>query len=134
VTVNLVFRLADAPGDADKIADCGVGEPVARFVERGDAVPLRIGLPCFDFAAVVVGGDRDVGDFLGGVDPSAFDEWSRLTPCRGGPMPSDAPVFYLEDVDHRKCLIGADERGINRQCMGRNHQIERGNGDAPHSP
>jgi RHS repeat-associated protein len=45
-------------------------------------------------------------------------------------MLSDAPVLNLEDVDHRKCLIGADERGINRQRMGRNHQIERGDGDA----
>ena len=70
VTVNLVFRLANAPGDADKIADCGVGEPVAHLVEQGDAVPLRIGLPCFAFAAVVVGGNRDMGHFLGGVDPA----------------------------------------------------------------
>ena len=67
---DLVARLADAPGDADKIADCGVGEPVAQFAEQGDAVPLRIGLPCFAFAAIVIGGNRDVGDVLGGVDPA----------------------------------------------------------------
>jgi hypothetical protein len=134
VPVNLVFRLADAPGDADKIADCGIGEPVAHLVKQGDAVPLRIGLPCFAFAAVVVGGDRDVGDVLGGVDLGYFDGYSRPTSCRGRPMPSDAPVLDLEVVDHRKCLIGADERGINRQRMGRNHQIERGDGDAPLAP
>ena len=28
--IGLVARLTDAPGDADKIADCGVGEPVAQ--------------------------------------------------------------------------------------------------------
>jgi hypothetical protein len=65
-----VAPLADAPGDADKIADGGVGEPVAHLVKQGDTVPLRIGLPCFAFAAIVVGGNRDVGDFLGGVDPA----------------------------------------------------------------
>ena len=70
VPVNLVFRLTDAPRDADKIADCGVGEPVAHLVKQGDAVPLRIGLPCLAFAAIVIGGNRDVGDFLGGVDPA----------------------------------------------------------------
>jgi hypothetical protein len=97
-------------------------------------VPLRIGLPRFAFAAVVVGGDRDVGDVLGGVDLGYFDGYSRPTSCRGRSMLSDAPVLDLEDVDHRKCLIGADERGINRQRMGRNHQIERGDGDAPLAP
>jgi hypothetical protein len=70
VSVNRVFRLADAPGDADKIADGGVGEPVAQFGEQRDAMPLRIGLPCFAFATVVIGGNRDVGDVLGGVDPA----------------------------------------------------------------
>jgi hypothetical protein len=134
VSIDFVFRLADAPGDADKIADCGVGEAVAHLVEQGDAVTLRIGLPCFAFAAVVVGGNRDVGDVLGGVDLGYFDGYSRPTSCRGWPMPSDAPVFYLEEVDHRKRLIGADKRGINRQCMGRNHQIERGDGDALLTP
>jgi hypothetical protein len=97
-------------------------------------MPLRIGLPCFAFATVVVGGDRDVGDVLGGVDLGYFDGYSRPTSCRGRPIPSDAPVLYLEVVDHRKCLIGADERGINRQRMGGNHQIERGDGDAPLTP
>ena len=75
---DLVFRLADAPGDADKIADCGPStslrsafvEPLAQFAEQGDAVPLRIGRPCFAFAAVVVGGKGDVGDGFGGVDPA----------------------------------------------------------------
>ena len=67
---DLVFRLTDAPGEADKIADCGVAEPFAQFGEQGDAVPLRIGLPSFAFAAVVIGGNRDVGDSLGGVDPA----------------------------------------------------------------
>ena len=33
-------------------------------------MPLRIGLTSFAFAAVVVGGNRDVGDGLGGVDPA----------------------------------------------------------------
>ena len=70
VPVNLVFRLTDAPGDADKIADGGVGEPVAHLVKQGDAMPLRIRFPRFAFAAVVVGGNRDVSDFLGGVDPA----------------------------------------------------------------
>jgi hypothetical protein len=55
--IGLVARLTDAPGDADKIADCGVGEPVAHLVKQGDAMPLRIGLPCFAFAAVVVSGN-----------------------------------------------------------------------------
>ncbi len=86
VPVNRVFRLADAPSDADKIADCGVGEPVAQLGEQGDAVPLRIGLPCLAFAAVVVGCNRDVGDVLGGVDPDSFDESAGLMPCRGRPM------------------------------------------------
>ena len=67
---DLVFRLVDTHGDADKIADGGFVEPFAQFAEQGDAVPLRIGLPCFAFAAVVIGGDRDVGDGLGGVDPA----------------------------------------------------------------
>ena len=52
---DLVFRLADAPGDADKIADGGFVEPFALLGEQGDAMPLRIGRPCFAFAAVVVG-------------------------------------------------------------------------------
>ena len=69
---DLVFRLADAPGDADKIADGGVAEPFAQFSEQCDAVPLGIGLPSFAFAAVVIGGNRDVGDGLGGVDPAPF--------------------------------------------------------------
>ena len=68
--IRLVARLTDAPGDADKIADCGFVEPFAQFAEQGDAVPLRVGLPCFALAAVVVGGNRDVGDGLGGVDPA----------------------------------------------------------------
>ena len=55
--IGLVARLADAPGDADKIADGGVGEPFAQFAEQGDAMPLRIGLPCLAFAAVVIGGN-----------------------------------------------------------------------------
>ena len=75
---DLVFRLTDAPSDADKIADGGpfdgaqgrFVEPLAQFAEQGDAVPLRVGRPCFAFAAVVVGGNRDVGDGLGGVDPA----------------------------------------------------------------
>ena len=54
---NLVLRLADASGDADKIADCGFVEPFALLGEQGDAVPLRIGRPCFAFAAVVIGGN-----------------------------------------------------------------------------
>jgi hypothetical protein len=68
--IGLVARLADAPGDADKIADGGVVDPLTQFGEEGDAVPLRIGLPRLAFAAVVVGGDRDVSDVLGGVDPA----------------------------------------------------------------
>ena len=66
--IGLVARLTDAPGDADKIANGRFFEPLAQFAKQGDAVPLRIGLPCFAFAAVVVGGNRDVGDVLGGVD------------------------------------------------------------------
>ncbi len=68
--IGLVARLADAPGDADKIADASLFEPVAHFVEQGDAVPLRIRFPCLAFAAVVIGGNRDVGDVLAGVDPA----------------------------------------------------------------
>ena len=49
LTFDHVFRLADAPGDA---------------------VPLRIGRPCLAFATIVVGGNRDVRDVLGGVDPA----------------------------------------------------------------
>ena len=63
---DLVARLADAPGDADKIADCGSGELVAQFGKQGDAVPLWIGLPCLAIAAVVVGGNRDEVTFLAG--------------------------------------------------------------------
>ena len=33
-------------------------------------MPLRIGFPRFAFAAVVVSGNRDVGDGLSGVDPA----------------------------------------------------------------
>ena len=55
VPFDLVARLTDAPGNADKIADCGFVEPFAQFAEQGDAVPLWIGLPCFAFAAVVIG-------------------------------------------------------------------------------
>jgi hypothetical protein len=54
----------------DKIANGCFFEPLAQFAKQGDAMPLRIGLPCFAFAAVVIGGNRDVGDFLGGVDPA----------------------------------------------------------------
>ena len=56
---DLVFRLTDAPGDAHKIADGGFVEPLAQFAEQGDAVPLRIGRPCFTFAAVVIGNYGD---------------------------------------------------------------------------
>jgi hypothetical protein len=48
VSIDFVFRLTDAPGDADKIADCGVRDTVAQLAKQGDAVSLRIGLPCFD--------------------------------------------------------------------------------------
>lgn len=68
LTFDLVARLADAPSDADKITDSGFGEPVAQFSKQGDAMLLRIGLPCLAFAAVVIDGNRDVSDFLGGVD------------------------------------------------------------------
>jgi hypothetical protein len=31
-------------------------------------MPLRVGLPCFAFSAVVIDGNRDVSDLLCGVD------------------------------------------------------------------
>ena len=68
------------PGDANKIADYRFVEPFAQFGKQGDAMPLRIGRPCFAFAAVVVSGNRDVGDGLGGVDLA---------------KPSDAPILNL---------------------------------------
>jgi hypothetical protein len=36
VSIDFVFRLTDAPGDA-----------VAQLAKQGDEVPLRIGFPCF---------------------------------------------------------------------------------------
>jgi hypothetical protein len=70
--------------------------PIVAFVirsrnlpNRNDAIPLRIELPCFAFAAVVIGGNRDVSDVLGGFDPAEpsddvkFDEVLRcLSPDR----------------------------------------------------
>lgn len=45
-------------------------EPLAQSAEQSDAVPQRIKIPCFAFAAVVIGGNRDEGGVLGGVDPA----------------------------------------------------------------
>ena len=90
-----VFRLTNSPGDADKIADGGFVEPFAQSSEQGDAVPLGIGRPCFPFAAVVIGGNRDVGDLLVGVDP---------------PEPSDDVKF--DDVLH-----GFSPDGVRRNVL-----------------
>jgi hypothetical protein len=70
--IGFVARLTDASGEADKIANGCFFEPLTQFAKQGDAAPLRIGLPCLAFAAVVIGGNRDVGDVLGGVDPAPF--------------------------------------------------------------
>ena len=91
---DLVFRLADASGDADKIADAGFMEPFAQSTEQGDAVPgislwgsdvhvSPLRLAQHKSAAVVIGGKRNVGDGLGGIDPADQSDTVR----RSNPQP-----------------------------------------------
>ncbi|MEO7569685.1 MAG: hypothetical protein ABIT16_08455, partial [Croceibacterium sp.] len=89
---------SDAPGDANEITDGGFVEPFPLLCEQGDAVPLRIGRPCFAFAAIVVGGNRDVSDGLGGVDPAEPSDDVKFDDVLHGLSPDRVRRNVLTDI------------------------------------
>jgi hypothetical protein len=67
-TASFVAVLAKAASDMHHVALFRFGDTLGQLAEDRDVVPVGVGFPVVTIAAIIVGSDRDVGDFLFDLD------------------------------------------------------------------